>query len=127
MASTKAFSKVQNLVIGELEKSAPERMKHISDVSIGFSNDNAKGLTNPAFKLGPSSMQHALFASCDSIGKPKSYWANTQQQFSRFDINPAAAQAVQDSLVAKKDVLDAVDTYMSFDSATWTACVPCAS
>jgi len=63
-------------------------------------------------------MQHALFASCDSIGKPKSYWANTQQQFSRFDINPAAAQAVQDSLVAKKDVLDAVDTYMSFDSAT---------
>ncbi len=118
MSSTKAFSKVQSLVIGELEKSAPERMKHISDVSIGFSTDSAKGITNPAFKISPSSMSSAIFASCDSVGRPKDYWANTQQQFTRTEMSPAVAQIVRDSIAAKKEVLDAVDTYMAFDSAT---------
>jgi hypothetical protein len=118
MASTKAFQKVQNLVINELEKTAPNRMRHISDVSIGFSTDNAKGITNPAFKVGPSAMQHAIYASCDSVGVKRPYWANDRKQFTRFDISPSVVQAVQDSIAAGKDPSTVADTYMSFDSET---------
>lgn len=128
MGSSKSFSKFVGTVQAELEQSCPSIMKGISDISIGFSGENAKGISNPAFKLSPSSMQHAVYASRDSVAQ-KPYWATPAKSHTSYDIPENVACMVKDSLQASKlaGLSDAdaknkashlVDTYMSFDSAS---------
>lgn len=128
MSSSKTFSKFTSLAQRELEQNYPNIMNRVSDISIGFAGDSAKGVTNPAFKLSPASMAVAEFATRDSAPK-KDYWANEQRQYFREDVPAELAVAVRDSIVqakqaglneaqARAQASALVDTYMTYDSAS---------